>query len=219
VKNNPVYIPEQVQAILDFYGPLLDITNFRGKINEHLIRITEHLFQGIQQRDGAVWTEVSNYHPDYLGKPISRLEERELNLQIARQTIASEYGFNSWQVLAASEVDYDPMFELAIFWILKGDLPALEKHLTGHPELLIARSNYGHAATLLHYTANNGVEIWRQVVPPNLPDIAKLLIDLGVDKNAAMSVYGGNHTPYELAASSAHPYNAGITTSLLSVLR
>ena len=213
-----IYTPEVVQEILVFYGPLLELSKFEGEISQHLNQLSERLYEGIQQGHHGALTEVNNYHPECLGIPIESLKKKDLTLETAQQTIASEYGFKDMRSVIEQGGNYKPLFEEAVFLLLQGDLPALRKRITAHPELLTARSHYGHGATLLHYTANNGIEIWRQVVPENLPEIAKWLINQRADKNATMSVYGGHHAPYFLATSSAHPYDAGIAAELLAVL-
>jgi len=98
-------------------------------------------------------------------------------------------------------------------------LGALKSLLKKHPKLLTEHSSYGHKACLLHYTASNGVELWRQQVPTNIVEIAKILLHQGADKNAPMKVYGREFTAYALAESSGHPYDAGIAPELLAVLK
>lgn len=219
MQNVSIHIPKVVQEVLDFYGSMLDVSNFQGSISEHLYALAERLLDGIRDGQHGALTEVNNYHPDLLGVPFVELKKLDLDLSIALQTIASQYGFRDWNTVMNQDPIYDPQFEEAIFLLLQGDLEGLKKRIAAQPELLITRSNYGHEATLLHYAASNGVEIWRQVVPENLPDIARFLIASGADKYATMAVYGGRHAPYFLAESSAHPYDAGIAEELLPVLR
>ena len=214
-----VYIPEIVQEIKDFYGPLLDYSVFKGKIRRHLDQLAKRLHEGLLEGQRCAYTEVNNYHPQFLGQTVATLEQLEFNLESARHTIAAEFGFKSWPDLMELDPEYDPRFEFAVFLLLEGALSELKDHISNYPELLAARSSYGHQAMLLHYAANNGVEIFRQVVPINLPDITKFLINSGADKKATMSVYGGHHTALFLAESSAHPYDAGIAEQLLSTLR
>lgn len=216
--NISIYMHRVVQQVQDFYGPLLDISKFQGNIGAHLNLLADRLFEGLNKGNEAALTEANNYHPDLLGIPVASLKTMDFSLEIARQIIASEYGFENLHIAMQHGIDYDPLFEEAVFLLLQGNTPALRARLAACPELLLARSNYGHGATLLHYTATNGVEIWRQIVPENIPEIAQLLISLGGDKNATMSVYGGEHTPYSLAASSAHPRDAGIASELLAAL-
>ena len=88
--------------------------------------------------------------------------------------------------------------------MLSGDLDSLRRLISEDASLITQRSCYGHRATLLHYCGNNGVEFWRQQVPLNLKDIIHFLIENGADKNATMSVYGGEFDTLSLLTTSAH---------------
>jgi hypothetical protein len=81
-----------------------------------------------------------------------------------RLIVARDHGFTSWSIVGG---ECDPIFELAVDAIVLGRIEELERLLVDAPDLVRRRSAYGHRATLLHYTAANGVEIRRQVVPAN----------------------------------------------------
>jgi hypothetical protein len=98
--------------------------------------------------------------------------------------------------------------------MLAGDFKGIKKIITGNNALLNQKSQYGHEATLLHYSASNGVELWRQKVPLNLPEMVEFLVENGANRNARMKVYGGEYTAAELLLSSAHPRQAGILMEL-----
>ena len=68
------------------------------------------------------------------------------------------------------------------------------------------------------YCGNNGVEFWRQQVPLNLKTIILFLLENGANKNATMSVYGGEFDTLSLLTTSAHPINAGILDELVEAL-
>ncbi len=95
----------------------------------------------------------------------------------ARAIVARDHGFSSWQ---AVEGRCDPLFEQAVDAAVFGRIKELNRLLTDAPDLINRRSAYGHRATLLHYTAANGVEIRRQVVPGNADAIATTLLDASV---------------------------------------
>ena len=84
------------------------------------------------------------------------------------------------------------------------------------PDLLRARSKYGHSATLLHYAGTNGVESYRQVVPLNLAEIVAFLITSGADQNSKANIYGGS-TPRELFESSKHSYESKVYEYVVGV--
>jgi hypothetical protein len=102
--------------------------------------------------------------------------------------------------------------------MLSGNLSSL-KRLTGEtPDLISARSQYGHGATLLHYAGTNGVESYRQVVPLNLPDIVEFLLASGADPASKANIYGGN-TPRELFETSKHSYESGVHHDVIAVFK
>ena len=102
--------------------------------------------------------------------------------------------------------------------VICGDLPALAAILDAHPSLIHATSRRPHGATLLHYSAANGVEDERQRVPPNAVEIADLLISRGADINAASDAYGGGSgsTPLVALVTEGHPNEAGLMEPLVA---
>ena len=112
----------------------------------------------------------------------------------------------------------DLLFEEAADAVVSGDANRLGRLIEQHPELVTARSAREHGATLLHYTAANGVEDSRQKTPPNVVAIARMLLDAGADVNAECNAYGGGATTLGLAATSAHPEKAGVQLELLDLL-
>ncbi len=109
-------------------------------------------------------------------------------------------------------------FESAVDAVVAGDAPPLRRLLEAEPRLVAQRSDRPHEATLLHYTAANGVEEERQRTPANVVEIARLLLDAGADANAEANLYGGGATTLHLAATSVHPERAGVQEELLAVL-
>jgi ankyrin repeat protein len=109
-------------------------------------------------------------------------------------------------------------FEAAADAVVAGDLHALALALRADPALVRARSTREHRATLLHYVAANGVEADRQRTPPNVLDVARLLLDAGAEPNALADAYGTRCTTLELLVSSVHPHEAGMQTALAELL-
>jgi ankyrin repeat protein len=137
--------------------------------------------------------------------------------------VAREHGFASWPKFAAhveSLSGETPVanFEAAVDAIVAGDIATLRRLLRNHPDLVKARSTRGHHSTLLHYVSANGVEDFRQITPPNIVDITRLLLDSGADVNAESEAYGGGSTTLGLAATSMHPEQAGMQIELLELL-
>lgn len=148
----------------------------------------------------------------------------DCTLARAQFALAREFGFGSWPRFAdhvkalARLQSPTSAFEAAVDAIVEGDLPTLEKLLRQHPTLVTTRSAREHGATLLHYVSANGVESYRQKTPPNIVQIADLLLQAGADVNAESDAYGGRCTTLGLAATSYHPQAAGVQLALLELL-
>jgi len=215
-----VYQHPVVRDLLDYYGDLLYRVGDFPEVRVHLSALADRLWAGLQAGHAALYREISNYHPAWLGKAEEQLREAGLSYEDCRDAIAAEYGFGDWPTLAGLKVlTYDPVFEGAVNALLAGDLAGLTERLDRRPELVQQRSSYGHRATLLHYAASNGVELWRQQVPANLPALTRLLLARGADREATMYVYGGAHTARELLATSVHPFRAGVGAETLQLLQ
>jgi hypothetical protein len=112
----------------------------------------------------------------------------------------------------------NPIFEQAVDCVIHGRSAELRSILNQRPELAQAASIYGHQATLLHYVAANGVETWRQVVPPNAAEIAQIMLNAGANVKAKAAVYDGQYDTISLLMTSAHPANMGVTDQIAAVL-
>jgi hypothetical protein len=129
----------------------------------------------------------------------------------ARLIVSRDHGFVSW---AAVTGDCDPAFELAVDAVVLGRIDELRRLLAETPDLVARRSAYGHRATLLHYTAANGVEIRRQVVPANAAEIAAALLEAGADPAARLHAYGRTFDTLAMLKSSTHPRAAGVEADI-----
>ncbi|MEL6253928.1 MAG: hypothetical protein AAFR87_18105 [Bacteroidota bacterium] len=214
-----IYKHPDVQQVQDFYGDLLLNFYESYSVGEHLKLLADRLWEGMQNREEVVAIELSNYHPEYLGQKWNQLSSKQLDKVDAFRCIASQYGFGEWKnVEALDEQDYDPNFEKLVDLVLNGNLSKVKSLLELQPKLINQQSSYGHGASILHYCASNGLELWRQQVPGNLVAISNLLIENGADKQANMKVYGGEFTPLPLLETSAHPLEAGIMEEMKVIL-
>ncbi|HEX6368291.1 MAG TPA: ankyrin repeat domain-containing protein [Longimicrobium sp.] len=167
--------------------------------------------------------EVGRYGQQVAGFARERLVPAACALAQAQYVIARAHGFASWPRLvhhlealgARSPVS---TFEAAADAIVTGDRATLERLLRRDPDLVHARSSREHRATLLHYVAANGVENYRQQTPPNIVEIARLLLDEGAEVDAGADVYGGGATALGLVLTSAHPRAAGVQLDLADLL-
>ncbi len=154
----------------------------------------------------------------------SKLAADKFSLADAQFLLAREYAFDSWPKFAAhiealsSENSPVSKFEHAADAIAAGDAKKLERLLRENPELIRRRSGREHRSTLLHYVSANGIEDFRQVTPPNILEITKILLDAGAEVNAESDAYGGGSTALGLAATSAHPRGTGVQNDLLEIL-
>ncbi len=214
-----VYKAPIIASIQSFYGDLL-YPDSSISLYTHLSNLSNKMYEGLRQKEKCTYVQLNNYNPNYLGISTSKLQETKLDLEDCQQTIASEYGFNSWvDVKIQGQIFYDNEFEAAVNAIIYGDLNSLRNIIQKYPNLVTQHSQYGHEATLLHYTASNGVEMWRQQVPENLAKIIDFLIEEGADKEAKMRVYGGRFTAYQLYTTSAHPNDAKLDPSTSELLK
>ena len=67
-----IYKHSHVQQVQDFYGDLLLNFYESNPVKEHLKLLAARLWEGIKSGDEVVAIELSNYHPDYLGKKMGR---------------------------------------------------------------------------------------------------------------------------------------------------
>ena len=151
-------------------------------------------------------------------------KKRRCALTDAQFLIARLHGFLSWPALAkhieqlSAKTSAVAQFEAAADAIVSGELETLKQLLCENPKLVQDRSTREHRATLLHYTAANGVEGYRQKTPSNIAEIADHLLKFGAEVDAEADVYGGGCTTLGLAATSVHPEVAGVQEALLQVL-
>jgi len=209
-----VYKPKTVVDLELFYGDLLLKVADYTSISDHLSVLSARMWEGVQENNGAVLNEISNYHWKHLGKNKAMLLAAKLTEEDCRQCIANEYGFRRWTEVEHISSPYHMAFEAVINAMLEGNFDSVKSMISENNSLVNSKSPYGHKATLLHYAVSNGVELWRQKVPLNLPEIVGYLIAQGANRMAKMLVYGGEYTAAELLPSSAHPVNAGISKEL-----
>jgi Ankyrin repeats (many copies) len=150
--------------------------------------------------------------------------EDSCTLAHAQFVLARSHGFASWAKFAAYLRAHEQVhsmqanFEAAVDAIIRGDASTLRRLLREQPELVHARSMREHEATLLHYTAANGVENYRQKTPPNIVEITEVLLQSGAEVDATAHAYGAEATTLDLAATSGHPEHVGVIEALLSKL-
>lgn len=131
-----------------------------------------------------------------------------LKLNDAQLTIARERGFANWTRLKEhierpssagnSDLPYhdrieDAALRRAVGLVDAGDLDGLRAHLKAHPDLVRRHAhfeggNYFRTPTLLEFCAENPVR--HGMLPSNIVEIAKTIIDAGADQAAIKETLG-----------------------------
>jgi ankyrin repeat protein len=156
----------------------------------------------------------------------SRLTQNgsKCRLTEAQHVVARSHGFVSWPKFAkhleglSQPTSATARFEAAVEAIVNGKVAILGRLLREDPQLIKMRSTREHGATLLHYVSANGVEGYRQKTPNNIVKVTEVLLKAGAEIDAEADVYGGGATTLGLAATSVHPFKAGVQNPLLQVL-
>ena len=161
------------------------------------------------------WLTAARWRVPGRGPEAELPSTRPFSLHEAQLIASRDHGFESWPSV---EGVCDTTFELAVDAVVLGRIDELDRLLDDNPDLVRRRSAYGHRATLLHYTAANGVEIRRQVVPANAGEIAARLLDGGAKASATLHAYGGAPDTLAMLRSSAHPRDAGVAAEIERVL-
>lgn len=162
--------------------------------------------------------------PRFHQQPDDIIAKGTFVLADAQYVVARTHYFESWPKLLAYVEEMEKAnpvvarFEAAADAIVSGDIDTLRTMLDEHPDLIRQRSTRGHQSTLLHYVSANGIENYRQVTPPNILDITRLLLDRGADVDATSEAYGGGSTTLGLASTSAHPRARGVQIELVDLL-
>jgi hypothetical protein len=182
------------------------------------------LVKAFKAGDPEVLDHIRWDHPRFRGLTDAEIRKRKFVLADAQLVIARMHYFDSWpKLLRHIETleKKDPVvmrFEEAADAIIAGDVGALRALLSAHPELIRERSTRGHHAPLLHFISANGVEGYRQITPPNIVEVAKVLLDAGAEVDATSEAYGGGSKALGLVATSAHPRVAGVQIPLMDLL-
>jgi len=187
---------------------------------DYLQAQAEVLAKAHQRKSPAVYWQISNWHPELVGKKCAQILKTPFSDYDAQWTIAREHGFADWddaQRRGNTHADLD--FEYAVEAVINGGAEELHALLHQNPKLIHATSSFGHRATLLHYIAANGVETRRQKIPSNAVDIVQTLIAAGARTDALMHVYNGQFDTLSLLTSSAHAVNSGLTEHITALLQ
>lgn len=172
---------------------------------------------------------IREFHPRFLRRSDKEIRAATFRLSDAQFTIAREHGYASWarlrqRVLAPTRADRtdlphherieDQAFRRAVDLLDAGDVAGLADHLRKHPDLVHRRvvlegGSYFREPSLLEFVAENPVRHGR--LPPNIVDLARLILDAGAGRGAATGTLG-------LVASGRVPREQGSQVALIELL-
>jgi hypothetical protein len=216
-KDEHIYIHPDVSRVRALHASVLDSFDLSDSILDLLTRMAENLCEANAAGDIRTLIEIRNYlrSGEYEEK-----EQVSIGLAQAREIMARQHGFDDWEeVKLGGRISLQPEFETAVDYLLTGNFIELKKMLDESPHLVIQRSSYYHKATLLHYVSSNGVEMRRQMVPKNLPEMISLLLNRGAQPDAMGYFYGRMMDVSSLLESGTHVRNAGIFEEVIRLLK
>jgi len=153
-------------------------------------------------RDVGVAQLIREFHPRFRKATDAEIFKAAFKLSDAQLTIAREAGFPSWTRLKRHierptladrlnlphhERIEDAAFRRAVDLLDAGDVAGLRAHLKHHPGLsrqhvIFEGGNYFHNPTLLEFIAENPIRHGK--LPDNIVEVAKVILDTGVDQDA-----------------------------------
>jgi hypothetical protein len=195
----------------------------------HLRYQAKDLLKGYAARDLGVAQRLREFHPRFTRFADAEIFDAQPSLSDAQHAIAREYGFPSWVRLKKHiekptlsdqlnlphhERIEDAVFRRAVELLDAGDVEGLRAHLKQHPNLarrhiVFEGGNYFRNPTLLEFTAENPVR--RGTMPCNILDVAKVILDAGVEQSAL------NET-LMLVATGSVPRECGMQLPLIDLL-
>ena len=202
--------------------PRPDLAQLKRQANE-LLKLQ-------RENKASAAARIAANHPKFKNRPAEEALASTFALADAQLVLAREYGFPSWPALKhvvdasrrVAKFTPHPRFEDAVAAIVAGDLDRLRALLDAHPELVRARTNlappfhYFTGATLLHHLAWNPSR--KEPVPPNVVEIARLLLDRGADPDA-LTLGRSIGTTLGLIVTSRMASEANVSGPLIDLLR
>jgi hypothetical protein len=214
-----VFVHDHVASVRALYADLIGVDAWERSGHEQVLLLAERLADGHRERHPGAAVELGNWHPDPGVRTDAAVFDRSLGTADFLATVSRGQGYVDAADVATDEHRPSAPFEATVDAMLSGEIDLVADALDGDPALATATSHWPHRATLLHYATANGVEIHRQVVPSNLPDLVALIVARGADVNATSFAYGGDQRPLGLLLTSGHPHLAGVTERVADILR
>jgi ankyrin repeat protein len=179
--------------------------------------------------DRSAAGRIAAHHPEMAGFSPEAVLEKPLTLADAQLVIAREYGFQNWarlkhRVRLGGQIERlkpHAGFDAALAALDAGDIDRLRDLIGADPSLVHARTNleppYGYfsGATLLHHVAGNPYR--DNPLPPNIVDVARVLLDAGADVSARTLGPNGGDT-MGLLVTGKQASDMGVTGALMDHL-
>jgi hypothetical protein len=196
---------------------------------DHLKYQARGLLKNHAAHDPGVAQKIREFHPRFNGATDAEIFDVHLSLSDAQLTIAREYGFSSWPRLKTHiekptlsdqlhlphhERIGDATFRHAVNLLDAGDTDELSVYLKQHPKLrrqqvVFEGGNYFRNPTLLEFVAENPVRHGK--LPHNIVDVAKVILDAGVDQAALDETL-------MLVSTGSVPRDCGVQIPLIDLL-
>ena len=196
---------------------------------DHLKYQAKDLLKAHTTRTLAAAQLLREFHPKFRNADDAEIFAARLSLSDAQLAIAREHGFPSWPRLKrrvekpvpSDRLDLphheritDAVFRNAVDLLDAGDVAGLRDHLRKHPKLAKQRvvfegMNYFHNPSLLEFVAENPIR--RGKLPANIVDVARVILDAGVEK-AEIDV------TLALVATGSVPQERGVQLPLIDLL-
>ena len=217
IDGRNIYIQSDVRQVRELHTGILEKFNPGDSILDLLDQMAVNLHESNLKGDPRSQIEIFNFLKTDEYSEVNG--QFSINLNMARLAMARQHGYADWEeVKYVGRIPLQPVFETAVDLLVKGDLLALKELLENNSHLLIQRSSFNHRAALIHYVSSNGVEIRRQMVPENLPDMVRLLISLGAERDALGYFYGEMMDTASLLRTSSHAHAAGVFDEVITLL-
>jgi hypothetical protein len=188
------------------------------------------LHRAHRDRDPSAAGRIAAHHPEMKGSLPEAVLDKPLALADTQLVVAREYGFRNWAELKhrieqagqIQRIEPHPGFDAALAALNDGDVDRLRAPLAADPSLVRARGRTSirrtatfSGATLLHHVAGNPYR--DKPLPPNVLDLARVLLDAGADVHARTLGPNGGDT-MGLLVTGKQASDMGVTGPLMDLL-
>lgn len=174
----------------------------------HLKYQAKDLLRDLAAHDLGAAQRMREFHPRFSAASDAEIFAAHLQLSDAQLAIARESGFPSWTRLKRHiekptlsdqlnlphhERIEDAIFRRGVELLDAGDAEGLRAHLKQHPDLVHQRvvfegGNYFRNPALLEFVAENPIRHGK--LPPNIAEVAKVILDAGAEPSAVNETLG-----------------------------